>query len=78
MTNAVFDSVCFVMDNGETALRDRLNNLGLESLKKLFRRNAIDRTTNLRKKSLTEEELINKIVSVSVARAHKGDAFRDA
>ncbi len=72
-----FNTVTFVMDHGEEALIERLRDFDLESLKKLFRYNCIDRITNLRKKSLTSDELIAKIVEASSRRAHRGDAFRN-
>lgn len=70
------NTTLYVMDHGEQALEKYLRTLDLESLKQLFRLNRIDRITNLKKKSLTSEELIRKIVETSSLRAHHGDAFR--
>ena len=71
-----FDTVIYLYDHTEEELERCLRSLDLQKLKELFKYNRIDRTTNLRKKSITEDELIRKIIEVSHSRAHRGDAFR--
>mgnify|MGYP000413400645 CR=1 FL=1 len=72
-----FDTVCFILDHGKEELEEALRSLKLDELKAVFRFNRIDRTTNLRKKDLSEKEIISKIMEVSISRSRKGDAFRN-
>ena len=71
-----FDTEIYLYDHKEEELERCLRSLDLQKLKELFKYNRIDKTTNLKKKSLTRDELISKIIDVSKRRAHKGDAFR--
>lgn len=71
---AVLDPVA-VVAQGEEALRNRLAALTLEQLKDIVADYGMDRD-RLVMKWRKPDRVIERIVEVSISRAHKGDAFR--
>ena len=71
---AVLDPVQVVRD-GETALRSGLERLSLEQLRDIVAEYGMD-PGRLVMKWNTPERVIDRIVEMSIARAHKGNAFR--
>lgn len=61
--------------SGEKALRERLGSLSLEELRDIVADFGMD-PGKLVIKWKTAERIIGRIVEISIARAHKGDAFR--
>ena len=64
-----------VVRSGETALRDQLSKLNVEQLKDIVAEYGMD-PGRLMVKWTSLERLTEKIVELSLSRAHKGDAFR--
>jgi hypothetical protein len=64
-----------VIGVGEPALRSELQKLTVEQLKDIVAEFGMD-PGRLAIKWTTPERLVERIVEVSLARAHKGDAFR--
>jgi hypothetical protein len=60
---------------GEEALRNRLAALTLDQLKDIVADHGMDRD-RLVMKWRKPNRVIDRIVEVSISRAHKGDAFR--
>lgn len=73
-TPAVFDPVQVVRD-GETALRDALAKLSLEQFRDIVAEYGMDQG-RLVMKWVSTERVIDRIVEMSISRAHKGSAFR--
>lgn len=73
---AVLDPVLTARD-GEQALRLRLAKLSLEQLKDIVAEFGMD-PGKLVLRWRSPEKIIDRIVEISVPRAHKGDAFRAA
>ena len=73
-TPAVLDPVQIVRD-GEPALRSALEKLSLEQLRDIVAEYGMD-PGRLAMKWNAPERVIDRIVEMSVARAHKGNAFR--
>ncbi|MGB3749462.1 MAG: hypothetical protein WA961_14780 [Rhodanobacter sp.] len=71
---AVLDPVQIVRD-GEPTLRSALKELSLEQLRDIVAEYGMD-PGRLVMKWATPERVIDRIVELSVARAHKGSAFR--
>lgn len=71
---AVLDPVQVVRE-GEAALRGRLEMLSLEQLRDIVADSAMD-PSRLVMKWNKSERVIDRIVEMSIARAHKGNAFR--
>lgn len=72
--SALLDPVQVVRD-GEPALRSALEKLSLEQLRDIVAEYGMD-PGRLVMKWNTPERVIDRIVEMSVARAHKGNAFR--
>ena len=72
---AVFDPVEIARE-GESALRHRLETLGIEALKDIVAQYAMD-PNKLVMKWKKPERIIDQIVTMSMQRATKGDVFRD-
>jgi len=70
---AVLDPVQIVK-NGEQALRDALQKLSLDELRNIVAEYGMD-TGKLVLKWVASERVIDRIVEISITRAHKGDAF---
>jgi hypothetical protein len=71
---AVLDPVQVVRD-GEPALRDALGKLSLDELRNIVAEYGMD-PGRLVMKWATPERVIERIVEMSITRAHKGNAFR--
>lgn len=71
---AALDPIQVVRD-GELTLRNALEKLSLEQLRDIVAEYGMD-PGRLVMKWVTPERIINRIVEMSVARAHKGNAFR--
>lgn len=71
---AALDPVQVVRD-GEPALRNALEKLSLEQLRDIVAEYGMD-PSRLVMKWNTPERVIDRILEMSVARAHKGNAFR--
>ena len=71
---AVLDPVQIVRD-GEPALRDALGKLSLDELRDIVADYGMD-PGRLVMKWATPERVIERIVEMSITRAHKGNAFR--
>lgn len=71
---ALLDPVALATQ-GEGVLRDHLTELNLEQLKDIVAEYGMD-PQHLAMKWRNPERIIDRIVEVSVSRAHKGDAFR--
>lgn len=71
---AALDPIQVVRD-GEQTLRSALEKLSLEQLRDIVAEYGMD-TGRLVMKWATPERVINRVVEMSVARAHKGNAFR--
>ena len=71
---AVLDPVAFAAQ-GETALRSELVSLTLDQLKDIVDDYGMDHE-RLVMKWKNPSRVINRIVEISISRAHKGDAFR--
>ena len=71
---AVLDPVLIVRD-GESALRNSLGNLSLDQLRDIVAEYGMD-PSRLVMKWVASERVIDRIVEMSIARAHKGNAFR--
>lgn len=61
---------------GEKALRDRLNSLELNALRRIVRHHSLD-PSKLAEKWKNKERLINLIIDRVSARIDKGKAFKD-
>lgn len=72
---AVLDPLHALEASGELGLRGALTPLGLDQLKAIVAEYRMD-SSQLARKWTTPERLIDLIVSTSVARSKKGDAFR--
>lgn len=72
--SAVLDPVQIVRD-GESALRTALEKLSLEQLRDIVAEYGMD-PGRLVMKWNTPERVIDRVVEMSIARAHKGNAFR--
>lgn len=72
---AVLDPFSVLEGSGEPGLRDVLTSLRLDQLKAIVADYRMD-SSQLARKWTTPERLIHLIVSTSVARSKKGDAFR--
>lgn len=64
-----------VVRSGETVLREQLSRLNVEQLKDIVAQYGMD-PGRLVVKWTAPERLTDKIVELSLSRAHKGDAFR--
>lgn len=71
---AVLDPVQLVR-SGEQVLRSNLEKLTLDQLRDIVAEYGMD-PSRLVMKWNTPERVIDRIVEISIARAHKGDAFR--
>ena len=71
---AILDPVALAVQ-GEDALRKELDPLTLDQLKDIIADYGMDHD-RLAMKWKTQWRLIDRIVEVSIGRAHKGDAFR--
>lgn len=71
---AVLDPVQ-VVRAGQAVLREQLSQLNIEQLKDIVAEYGMD-PGRLVVKWTSPERLIDKVVEVSLSRAHKGDAFR--
>ena len=71
---AILDPVALAVD-GEEALRAALSSLSLEQLKDIVADYGMDHD-RLAMKWKTPSRIIDRIVDISISRAHKGDAFR--
>lgn len=63
-------------EGGEKALRDRLNSLELNALRRIVRHHGLDHS-KLAEKWKSKERLINLIIERVSARSDKGKAFKD-
>lgn len=71
----VIDPQQICADNGEAGLRDALISLDTEQLKDVISAHGMD-ASRLAMKWTNRDRLIEHIVTTSLARAKKGDAFR--
>ena len=71
---AILDPIALAA-RGEEELRDKLAPLTLDQLKDIVADYGMDRE-KLVMKWRTSQRVIDRIVEISISRAHKGDAFR--
>ena len=71
---AILDPVALA-ERGDDVLRNELEPLTLDQLKDIVADYGMDHD-RLAMKWRTQQRLIDRIVEVSISRAHKGDAFR--
>ena len=74
---AVLDPVAILRAAGPAELRSRLSGLDLEQLKDIVAQHGMD-PGKLVMKWKSEERITGRIVEMSMSRASKGDAFREA
>lgn len=66
--------VVFVMENGVESLKEELEGLAEQELRKIVSYHYMDPTMGFRR--WKKERLIKVIIEMSEVRSHKGDAFR--
>lgn len=71
----VVDPQAVFAERGESGLRESLTSLEIEQLKDVISAHAMD-ASRLAMKWSNRDRLIEHIVTTSIARAKKGDAFR--